>query len=126
MEYHEAFADLAEIYLEDSWVLNVAPTERGATFRLDVVLTPSHPRYQSPSPGEQHCYRRAQLTVGGRRRSLLRPSDIPPARDASGELDFGNIDVFIQADWDGEASWELSGDWSDLQIVEPFVNLALE
>lgn len=40
VEYQDAFADFAEIYLEDSWVLDVTPTERGAVFRLDAVLTP--------------------------------------------------------------------------------------
>jgi hypothetical protein len=35
VEYQDAFADFAEIYLEDSWVLDVAATEHGVSFRLD-------------------------------------------------------------------------------------------
>jgi hypothetical protein len=63
MEYYEAFSDLAGVYLEDSWVLELAPSEDGLVLRLDVVLTPEHPLYEAPKPGEQHCYRAAWLTV---------------------------------------------------------------
>ncbi|WP_133176489.1 hypothetical protein [Nocardioides currus] len=101
MKYQGAFADLAEIYLKDSWVLEVDATEHGVAFRLDAVLTPNHPRYHPSAPGEQHCYVRATLTVASTTRSLLHRSDAPAATDASGELDFGNIDVFNPVDWDG-------------------------
>lgn len=126
MEYQDAFADLAEIYLEDSWVLSVTPTEHGVVFRLDAVLTPDHHRYQPPGPGEQHCYRRARLTVASTKRLKLHRSDTPAATDASGELDFGNIDVFTTVDWDGEVAWEMSGDWGELLTVEPSVDIAFE
>lgn len=126
MEYQDAFEDLADIYLEDSWVLEVSPTEQVATFRLDAVLTPDHPRYQPPAPGEQHCYRRARLSVASSKRSTLHRSDAPPATDASGEVDFGNIDVFTLVDWDGDIAWEMSGDWGDLLTVEPSVAVTFE
>lgn len=126
VDYPDAFADLAEIYLEDSWVLDVAAVERGVCFRLDAVLTPNHPRYHPPAPGEQHCYRRAMLTVTSTKRSLLTRSDLPAATDASGEPDFGNIDVFSAVDWDGEDGWEMSGTWGELLAVEPAVVLAFD
>jgi len=59
VEYQDVFADLADIYLEDSWVLDVSATEHGVAFRLDAVLTPDHLRYHPPAPGEQHCYLQA-------------------------------------------------------------------
>lgn len=126
MDYPDAFADLAEIYLEDSWVLAVAATEYGVSFRLDAVLTPDHPLYHPPARGERHCYRRATLTVATTKRSLLTRSDVPGATDASGELDYGNIDVFSAVDWEGESAWEMSGDWGELLTVEPSVTLAFE
>ena len=126
VDYPDAFADLAEIYLEDSWVLDVAATEHGVSFRLDAVLTPDHPRYHPPARGEQHCYRRATLTVATTKRSLLTRSDVPGATDASGELDYGNIDVFSAVDWEGESAWEMSGEWGELLTVEPSVTLAFE
>lgn len=126
VDYPDAFADLAEIYLEDSWVLDVVATERGVAFRLDAVLTPDHPRYQQPAPGEHHCYRRATLTLASTKRSLLTRSDVPGATDASGELDFGSIDVFRAVKWEGEDAWEMSGDWGELLTVQPSVTLVLE
>ncbi len=126
MEYQDAFATLAEVYLEDSWVLNVAPTEQGVTFQLDAVLTTRHPRYQPPAPNEQYCYRRARLTVASTKRSHLQRSDAPPATDASGEHDYGNIDLFTPVDWDGEVAWEMSGGWGDLLTVEPTVEITFE
>lgn len=56
MDYSEAFPDLAGVLLEDSWVLDIAPSERAVSFQLDVVLTPDHPRHRPPTTGEQHCY----------------------------------------------------------------------
>ncbi len=34
VEYQDAFTDLAGIHLKDSWVLDIAPTAHGVTFRL--------------------------------------------------------------------------------------------
>ena len=62
VEYQDASADFAEIYLEDSWVLDVAVTEQGVAFRLDAVLRPDHTRYRPPASDEQHCYLRAMFT----------------------------------------------------------------
>lgn len=126
MEYQDAFADLADIYLEDSWVLDIAPTERGVTFQLDAVLTAAHPRYKPPAPDEQFCYRRARLTIASAKRSVLHRSDTPAATDASGERDFGNIDEFTPVDWDGEAAWDVRGRWGDLLTVKPSVDIAFE
>ena len=126
MEYQSAFAHLADIYLEDSWVLHVLPTEHGADFLLDAVLTPDHPRYQPPALDEQYCYRRATLTVLSAKRSKLHRSDAPPAVDASGEADFGHIDVFTPVDWDGDSAWMMAGDWGDLLVVDPSVSIDLE
>ena len=125
VEYQDAFTDLAEVYLEDSWVLDVAPTERGVTSWLDAVLTNKHPRYQPPAPNEQYCYRRARLTVCAKRSQLHR-ADAPPATDASGEHDFGNIDLFAPVDWDGDGAWEMSGGWGELLTVEPTVDIEFE
>jgi hypothetical protein len=126
VEYQDAFADLADIYLEDSWVLDVSDTELGVAFRLDAVLTPDHPRYQPPAPGEQYCYLLATLTVASSKRSLLHRSDAPAATDALGGKDFGNIDVFTAVDWDGDHAWEMSGSWGELLTIEPSVSIAFD
>lgn len=76
--------DLAGLYLEDSYVLAISETPRRLSFMLDAVLTPAHPRYRAPLPGEQHCYATGVLifegitTIEWIRRSHSDPST-PPA-----------------------------------------------
>lgn len=126
MDYRTAFADLAAIYLEDSWVVAISASASQVAFRLDAVLTPDHALYQRPGPTAQHCYRRATLTVSSSTGLMLRRSGAPPAIDASGEADFGNIDAFAPVNRDGEVAWELSGDWGDLFVVEPVVAVSFQ
>ncbi|MEV6305007.1 hypothetical protein AB0M02_36735 [Actinoplanes sp. NPDC051861] len=125
MEYQEAFPDLADVYLEDSWVLGIRSAARDVAFQLDAVLTPSHRLYQPPVPGEQHCYHAARLSVSSRK-LLLDRSDLPAATDASGNSDFGNVDVVVQVLWDGEAAWEMTGDWGILRSVDPSVSITFD
>jgi hypothetical protein len=120
MQYNDAFSDLAGVYLEDSWVLELTPSDDGLVLRLDTVLTPQHPLYETPKPGEQHCYRAAWLTVRADPIEV-HLSGSQPARDASGELDFGHVDAFVF----NEASdrWELEGDWGHASASSPEVTL---
>ena len=55
MRYHEAFADLRDAYLEDSWVIRISETPGTVAFDLEAVLTPTHGRYTPSKPGEQYC-----------------------------------------------------------------------
>jgi hypothetical protein len=118
--YNAAFDDLRNVYLEDSWVLAVdAPVAGTVTFELEVVLTPEHPQYHPPTPGEQHCYVRGRLTVSGV--TTVEQSDAPPAVDASGTLDHGNIHAFVQT---GQHRWEIEGTWGSVSAESPTVSLA--
>jgi hypothetical protein len=120
MKYYEAFSDLAGVYLEDSWVLELAPSDDGLALRLDTVLTPEHPLHESPKPGEQHCHRTAWLSVRADPIEV-HLSGSPPARDASGELDFGQVDAFVFNP--GDDRWELEGDWGHARAGSPEVTL---
>jgi len=122
-DYFVAFDALAGTYLEDSWVLDVQASERECTFRLDVVLTPEHPNYQHPRPGEQYCYARALLRVDSHVAVAFQRGTGPPAIDATGELDWGNIDTFDPVDWEGRDAWQLTGSWGELLAVEPEVSI---
>jgi hypothetical protein len=121
--YDRAFGDLREVYLEDSWVLELTSADRSVRFVLDAVLTPNHRGYRRPEPGEHYCYRRAILAVISEQPINFEPSKTPAARDATGELDYGNIDSFVPVDWDGHPAWQLSGDWGTALIRRPEVTL---
>ena len=79
-------------YLEDSWVLDVVARPGTLTVALDVVLLPEHPDYEAPLPGESYCYRRGELGFEGVSRLNWIGQGLPPARDASGEFDYGGVD----------------------------------
>lgn len=122
--YDEAFEDLAEIYLEDSWVLDVGVRAGALVFDLDAVLTERHPRYRPPRPAEMYCYHRARLVIRSPRPISFRRSGRPPSRDPDGELDYGNIDVF--APDDDASRWSLDGDWGEAVVDSPTVELGLD
>lgn len=123
VDYDQAFPELVGIYLEDSWVLEVAPTGDGVSLRVEAVVTPEHPRYRPPPPNEQHCYLTGWLTLRSSAPVDLRLSGSPPAADASGERDYGNIDSLVG---DAHDVWEMEGDWGYARLVNPDVTLRLD
>jgi len=123
--YQNAFDELAGVYLEDSWVLDMATSHTALIFTLDAVLTPAHRAYRPPMPGEVHCYRRAELRLDSDSAIQIRQSQTPPAIDAAGERDYGNIDTFRLCEEAGFGVWELTGDWGDALVRHPRVRLQL-
>jgi len=84
---------LDRLYLEDSFVLAIDEAPDRLAFDLDAVLTPRHPSYIAPRPGEQHCYRRGELRFHAPKVNWLARSQAR-FHDVSGAEDLGNIDVF--------------------------------
>ena len=123
--YDAAFSELAGVLLEESYVLAIDERDDAIEFSLDAVLTPDHPAYRPPAPNEQYCYRRGQLVVASSERPRLRRSEAPPATDATGEQDFGNIDSLYPVDSDGRDSWAMAGDWGELEVVEPLIRFVV-
>lgn len=103
-------SQLAGVYLEDSFVIGIAESGPALTFTLDAVLTPAHPAFQKPRPGEQYCYSAAALTfldivdIEWVRRSAVR------SVDADGLADLGNIDSLTHS---GD-TYHVAGDWGDV------------
>ena len=124
VHYYEAFSDLAGVYLEDSWVLELAPSDHGLSFRLETVLTPEHPLYTPPKPGKRHCYRLAWLSVEGEAPPDIRLKGSRPAIDATGEPDYGHVDSF--AFNPTENRWELEGDWGFASVRAPEATLRFD
>ncbi|GAA0452935.1 hypothetical protein Ade02nite_01010 [Paractinoplanes deccanensis] len=112
MTNYSQIGELRLFYLEDSWVLDIVARPGTLTISLDVVLLPEHPDYQAPLPGESHCYRRGELRF--EKVSVLHwaGQGLPPARDASGELDYGGVDSF---DFDHDA-YRIAGDFGEINV----------
>ena len=101
------------LYLEDSWVLAVEHRPAELRFDIEAVLMESHPEWAPPKRDEQYSYCRAAIVFRNPRAvKWVQRMEGPPAVDASGEVDYGNIDVF---EWDG-SSFELQGDWGHVRI----------
>ena len=112
MKNYTEFADLANVYLEDSFVLGIDEKPDALSFQLEAALTPSHPRYHEPKPDEQHCYADATLTIGGATRIEWVTRSSQTSRDATGEEDLGNIDSLQHID----DHYEITGDWGQVRV----------
>jgi hypothetical protein len=112
---------LSDVYLEDSFVLAVEATPGLLRFTLDVVLTPSHRQYSEPKQDEQNCYARGALLFSEVSHLTWTGQGVPLAVDASGEIDYGGVDLF---EWDG-AEYRLAGGWGYIDVEAKRVRLEL-
>lgn len=119
---YETLPSLKHYYLEDSYVLDVKEDARSVGFRMDIVLTPTHPYYRSPLPHEQHCYRRGRLIFQDCDEIVWKRRNFRPSTDASGEVDYGNIDSLYEED----GYFHLNGDWGELVLKAPAPTVVLE
>ncbi|WP_102868647.1 hypothetical protein [Pseudovibrio exalbescens] len=103
---------LEYLYLEDSYVLGIVSTDDTIEFKMEFVLIQDHPLYCDPQPGEQYCYKRGRLKFANIQnvREFLRTNS--RAIDATGEVDFGNIDSFVSQ----KQRYVLEGEWGKLDI----------
>ncbi|UZH09801.1 MULTISPECIES: hypothetical protein [unclassified Halomonas] len=85
------------IDLNDSFVLGWQTEDQRLSFDLELSIWPASEYYTSPKDGEYTCYRRAVLVFDQieRYRGLLSMDEAPRSTDASGEIDYGNIDRLV-------------------------------
>jgi hypothetical protein len=100
------------VLLESSYVLQIRLSPYNLELRMDFVLTPEHPKYSSPDAAKQECYKRGHIQIMGFRRVTWEASGYKPSYDATGELDFGNLDLFTYSN----GVWEVSGDWGVIRV----------
>ncbi|WIX80299.1 hypothetical protein QRX50_05815 [Amycolatopsis carbonis] len=105
-------ANLAQVHLEDSYVLALNERPDAVSFTLDLVLTPGHPRYHAPPPDEQYCYADAVLTIGNATEIDWIARSGRTYRDAAGEEDLGNIDSLQYRD----GYFDITGDWGHVRV----------
>ncbi|MCT9081144.1 hypothetical protein [Streptomyces fulvoviolaceus] len=101
------------VHLEDSFVLGIEATPARLTLDVELVLTPQHPAYRSPAPGEQNCYARATIEFRNVRNLNWTGQGTPPATDVSGEKDYGGIDALSRSG----AVFHLEGDWGAIDMT---------
>jgi hypothetical protein len=109
---YKSFPGLAGVSLEDSYVLGISESSGLVVFHLDAVLTPEHPAYHSPRPGEQYCFANGSLVFSDVTQVVWLKWSSNHYTDASGEEDLGNIDI-LTVDGYGFVA---EGDWGSVRI----------
>ncbi|MCC2334862.1 hypothetical protein [Cellulomonas wangsupingiae] len=105
---------LSDLYLEDSWILDIVARPGLLEFAVEFVLRDSHPLYQPPMQGERHSYRPGALRfLDVRSLSWTHQGEISPATDATGERDYGSIDSWEQS----TDTHTLIGDFGHIVVV---------
>lgn len=111
MNYFE-IPELSRFYFEDSYILTIEETPTLLSFEIDAVLTEKHHEYTPPHKGEQHCYKKIRLSFLDAAAYEWSSKKFIAFSDSSGEVDYGNIDLFtIDND-----IYMLSGDWGQVTI----------
>jgi hypothetical protein len=121
MKPYAAISDLRDVVLEESYILDVVARPGTLELRGDFVLGLQHPRYHRPPSSETDCFIRGVLSFRNVRRLVWEGQGVPPATDATGEIDYGHID---DMQWDGD-DFRLEGDWGRIQVVAASVSLVL-
>jgi hypothetical protein len=111
------FSNLAWVYLEDSYVLDIVEKPDTVAFKLDAVLTPADPNYHDPKAGEYYCYAKGTLLFSKVLKVEWESDKRSSARtaDPSGEVDMGNIDLLTLE----KGSFVVEGDWGRVRIYTP-------
>jgi hypothetical protein len=109
--YHE-LPNLDDLYLEDSWVLEVQETPDEVRFRLDAVLRETHPKWSPPKNDEVYAYLPLSLVFPGKVRVDWVEHRMKPVLGPNDEVDYGNIDSF---EWEPRF-FELEGEWGHVRI----------
>lgn len=110
---YSRFRGFEHVYLEDSFVLDIQTAPSSAEIALEIVLTENHPLYKTPPLDEQYCYRKARIYFPDAERVEWIEKSMIPSTDATGNVDYGNIDEFFLAN----EHYHVRGDWGELDIV---------
>lgn len=89
---------------------------------MELVLSSDHPQVRPARSGETFDYRVGRLVFEGVDECMWSRQSLPPAIDASGEVDWGNIDALT---WD-DGRFDLEGDWGRMRLRAKTVRLDLD
>ncbi|PIR55489.1 hypothetical protein COU74_00950 [Candidatus Peregrinibacteria bacterium CG10_big_fil_rev_8_21_14_0_10_36_19] len=92
--------DFENIYLEDSWIVDIIVKPSKIEIYLEIVLTTGHINYKAPSKTDQYCYQKGIIMFDEIKEIYWDQSNIQKSTDSLNNIDYGNIDTFyIQNDF---------------------------
>jgi hypothetical protein len=104
---------MSEVDVTESYVVGLVTDDSEVCFTLDAALTRDHPLfYWPPKGGEVGAWARLRWCLRGEVWWNDGPHLDRPARDATGELDWGNIDAW----WHEVDVDHLEGEWGTVAI----------
>jgi len=112
---YEKLSGLEDLYLEDSWVLEIDAGPDHLHFTVDAVMAESHPAWRPRKSNEQYSCLPVEICFDSTTSLDFRASEWPLAVDATGATDYGHIDAFT---WEGDR-YQLEGDWGSAIVVGP-------
>ncbi|MGE0880264.1 MAG: hypothetical protein AB7L13_18860 [Acidimicrobiia bacterium] len=121
MRPYHLLAGLEDVYLEDSYVLDIEAHVTDIRITVQAVLTESHPQYTGRKPGKQHCYRKVVLLFEGFGSYTFQANARSRSIDPDGTVDYQNVDAFT---WD-ESGFALEGSWGSLRTDGGTVSVVL-
>lgn len=116
---YSSMLQFRDVYLEDSFVLDILAEQKRIEFSLEAVLTENHPLYKEPLENESYCYQKAKLIFTDFDSAEWLEKNNNCFTDASDEIDYGNIDFFNI----GKGFFDLGGDWGHLAIKDGVAKL---
>jgi hypothetical protein len=116
MRSYEALNGLAEIVLEESYVLGVAGQPGELTFEVDFALTQEHSAYAPPPPSETECFRRDTLHFVGVERLLSEGQGGPRVRSTRPESPTSVISTRSNGETGGTSSTVIGAESKRLPV----------
>ena len=84
----------APYVFEESWLLFYELEADRIVLVIDATLSKTHPLTGPPRVGDVNRYEQIELRFAGVKGVRFEAKRLPPAWDATGEADYGNIDHF--------------------------------
>lgn len=119
--YHEMQV-LSHFYLEDSYLLAIHIFPGILVFRVEAVVTNTHPAYTDPVEGEKYCYRMIDIVFNDISSIEEFSVKFSVATDANDEKDMGNIDSLTVSEGN---RIHITGPWGSAQFVSNCVEVNL-
>jgi len=113
-KYYE-WENFKNIYLEDSFVLEIDEEAEYLSFTVEIVLTEEHLMYSPPRKNEQYCYKKGKIVFQELETIKWLNRNTHPFTDADNTEYYGNIDCFELS----PEGYHLEGDWGEVIINSP-------
>lgn len=92
--YYDIFSELQNVYLEESFLLELTRDNSSITMLIEAVLLEKHPLYSPPKSGQKFCLCDIRVTAYGVSDVQWPHKMVPIGLEE--RPDYGNIDMFYK------------------------------